>query len=397
MHDVRNDLRRTAQSFGSPSHTLERLAQRKTRREARRRIVVVVTAFAVAALSTSLLWSSFRPGQVPGAGPRIDPPTLPGNGLISFTIGEMGGRMEGFRFAVVRTDGSNQLTIVDGSPQGANGGWSADGSSIVFSRDPIGTPDGDIGIWTVNADGSGLTQLTDGRSMDYGAQWSPDGARILFDRYAGGPPGEPRGGVFVMNADGSDLHRIVGDPGVGYMQPRWSPDGSRILFLTNNPEGEGYGLWVVNSDGTRLKQLYSGPCGSPQWSPSGGLILFQTGNRLVTVDANGGEPTTLLGGLGGDVVFQWSPDGSRIVYDRPIDPRQGEQLWVAPIDGSEPTLVAEHLQWRDPDPVWSPDGTSIAFVRDGNIWTAQADGGTERQVTDTPAYEHVEGWGAAVS
>ena len=41
---------------------------------------------------------------------------------------------------------------------------------------------------------------------------------------------------------------------------------------------------------------------------------------------------------------------------------------------------------------WSPDGALIVFVRDGDIWTVDVNGGEERQITDTPGYESMPAW-----
>ena len=55
-----------------------------------------------------------------------------------------------------------------------------------------------------------------------GPAWSPDGARIAYTSVA-------RGGVWVMNADGSGKRRVTPAPG-GADWVAWSPDGRQILF-----------------------------------------------------------------------------------------------------------------------------------------------------------------------
>ena len=131
----------------------------------------------VVALAGSLLWRGWVGGTLDE--PAGESPVE--NGRISFIVGEYGGGMKGIKVAVAEPDGSGVRTLIDGVPQYLTGGWSADGSSIVLSRDPAGTPDTDIGIWKIGVDGSGLEQLTEG-AADLDAQWSPDGNRILFLR-----------------------------------------------------------------------------------------------------------------------------------------------------------------------------------------------------------------------
>jgi Tol biopolymer transport system component len=401
MDDLRTKLRQTSVSFGEPGYTLRGLEGLKKRRERRSRSVAMAVALVIVALAGSLLFDAFRGGSTDtrvGEGPRVQ------NGRISFIVGEFGGRMEGIRLASANPDGSDRRTLIDGVAEYLTGGWSPDGSTLVFSRDPIETPDGDASIWTMGADGSHLKQLTDGH-VDHDAQWSPDATRILFLRSS--PDGELRcdghlcrdaaPAIFVMNADGSGVRRLSDDPKLIVLGARWSPDGQQIVFIADTwaDDGrEGLGIYVVRSDGTDPRRIVPGVNGAPQWSPSGERILFQLGSRLVTVDGTGSDLQPLVEGLHRDVHFRWSPEGDRLLFVRPVSPEVGTELWVAAADGSGERLVAERLQWPDAGAAWSPDGRLIAFARDGDIWTVDVESGAEHQVTDTPAYESIPAWGA---
>ncbi len=81
-----------------------------------------------------------------------------------------------------------------------------------------------------------------------------------------------------------------------------------------------------------------------------------------------------------------SPDGSRVVYVlRTLDgdaDRNVDQLWTVPVTGGGARpLTAGH---GDTAPAWSPDGSRLAFLRDGQVHVLAADGGDPRQVTDLP-------------
>lgn len=403
MDDLRIKLRQSSSSFGEPGYTLDRLEGLKRRREQRSRIVAMAVAFAVVALSGSLLWGAFV--GTPPDGRTVGESLGVENGRISFIVGELGGRMEGIRLAAVDPDGGDRRTLIDGVPEYLTGGWSPDGSTIAFSRDLMETPDGDASIWTMGADGSDLKQLTDGH-VDHDAQWSPDATRILFLRSS--PDGKLRcdghlcrdaaPAIFVMDADGSGVRRVSDDPKLIVLGARWSPDGSQIAFIADTwaDDGrEGLGIYVVRSDGTNPRRIVPGVNGAPQWSPSGERILLQLGSRLVTVDSAGSDLRPLLEGFHRDVHFRWSPDGARLLYLRPVSPDRGNELWVAAADGSDERLVAENLQWPDASATWSPDGRLITFARDGDIWTVDLESGAERQVTDTPEYESSPAWAAA--
>src|SRR6184192_4918209 len=57
--------------------------------------------------------------------------------------------------------------------------------------------------------------------------WSPDGRQIVFTGYDGG-----LSDLFVVNADGSGLHRLTNDK-YADLQPSWAPDGKTIAFATD--------------------------------------------------------------------------------------------------------------------------------------------------------------------
>ena len=152
---------------------------------------------------------------------------------------------------------------------------------------------------------------------------------------------------------------------------------------------------VMNADGSGLREIYRGPCGSPQWSPAGDTVLFQTGETLLLLNVDTGSRRIVVDRLTQDVAFRWSPEGTRIVYARPVSPDEGEELRVVDVASGADETVAQGLEWSNPQPTWSPDGTRIAFVRDGDIWTVAMDGTDERRITNTPQYEGSPVWAAA--
>src|SRR6266705_2334587 len=94
---------------------------------------------------------------------------------------------------------------------------SADG--IVFAAAPEGT-------WHLFVTRRGrLVQLTNADGADLAPAWSPDGRRIAFQSTRDG-----NWEIYVMNADGSEVHRLThGEAEDG--EPSWSADGKRIAFV----------------------------------------------------------------------------------------------------------------------------------------------------------------------
>jgi Tol biopolymer transport system component len=121
--------------------------------------------------------------------------------------------------------------------------WAADSQRLTATR--LYT-DGRSDLYLAQADGSGMTPLviSDGVQPDYAANpaWSPIGDEIVF---VGGDPTH-RDGLWSIDADGSNLHKITTSV---YFSPKWSPDGSRLLTSFNGA------LWILNADGSGPRLL----------------------------------------------------------------------------------------------------------------------------------------------
>lgn len=159
--------------------------------------------------------------------------------------------MHTFKFVVVRSDGSD----MHGVGAGLCPTLSPSGDRITYLN-------GDGGLWIMNADGSDAHALTSGRSFVPGL-WSPDGKSILTVGYDGSNAGQRD--IFVIDAATGAMQQLTTVPGIDAM-PSWSPDGSFITFVSNRTNR--YGIYVMSRDG-RDQTLLVTPDEStaPQWSP----------------------------------------------------------------------------------------------------------------------------------
>jgi len=294
--------------------------------------------------------------------------------------------------------GDHILELIDGKSTPGDvqtPAWSPDGRKLAF----VSRRDGNSEIYVMNADGSAQENLTRQPANDGHPGWSPDGRKIVFVSRRDG-----NSEIYVMNADGSGLRNVTRTPSED-LDPAWSPDGRAIAFVQkiqkkcapsprdtpcNNYETY---LYVVNGDGSGLRRLttHRAHVFNHSWSADGKTIRY--GRYLVHADGTG--QTELPRNL--PLAGAWSPDGQRIAFAVvPHSPRDPHDfgLWVMNADGSNPRRVARNAAWSDP--AWSPDGRRIAFrrfdhqfdgIRDGRLvanselYVVNADGSGLRRLT----------------
>ena len=199
-------------------------------------------------------------------------------------------------------------------------------------------------------------------------------------------------------------------------------------------------VWTVNPDGTGATPLTKytlAIASNPVWSPNGSKVAFSgngaldgsnaagIGNNIwvVNADGSGATPLTRIAHLNlfGQSNIAWSPDGTKIAFDssRALDGRDasntnnGLNIWVMNADGSgalplTDITVTETIS----KPIWSPDGSKIAYLSDRaltgfnlegpnstlNIWVMNSDGsgGTGLQGSGSTPLTKLTALGAGV-
>jgi Tol biopolymer transport system component len=117
--------------------------------------------------------------------------------------------------------------------------------------------------------------------------------------------------------------------------------------------------------------------------------------ELFTMKANGNAQELVGTGFAGAFPGQLSPDGSRVTFVSDSGPGIGLEVWVADIDGSNATELTSHEGFFF-DPSWNPAGTKVLFTMwvpansSLEVFTVNANGGTPKQITDTPAIDEYQ-------
>jgi len=222
----------------------------------------------------------------------------------------------------------------------------------------------EVHVFVMHGDGSGRIDLTP-HANGFSAHWSPNRARIVFETTRNGGSE-----VFVMNADGSQPTRLTGG-----RSPSWSPDGNRIAFIANGD------VRVIDPDGSHLRLVATGgQPESPAWSPDGRLIVYGQVNStqcaliffdpicardLFVVNADGTglrQLTHAPDALTWSTAPAWSPDGATIAFFRSKFLASGDLYLIAP-DGTRRVQLTPTDQVTEGYPVWSPDGRALAFAQ----------------------------------
>ena len=179
---------------------------------------------------------------------------------------------------IVHSDGSHlqRIPLRDPTLNLGVGAWAPDGKQMALEGWDDSDPDRN-GVYIVGVpDGKGLTRLTKNPDHDVPMDFSPDGSQIVFLRAE--PDTDPiTGSLYVVNVNGTGLHRIT-PPGLDVGgTARWAPNGKEIVFAGSPIEPRG-SIRVVQPDGTGLKKVFEDPKGgtaaAPTWSPDGHKIMF---------------------------------------------------------------------------------------------------------------------------
>ncbi len=150
----------------------------------------------------------------------------------------------------IKTNGDS-LALLTFSGENFFPNWSPDGKKIIYDR-----TDSVSGIWMMDSDGGNKRWVVGGRKPSF----SPDGSKILFVSL-----GEQ---LVLADTTGSNVVKLTSLTGIGTHYPSFSPQGDKIVF-SQQLNLETINVWVMNSDGSDVKQLTFQGGDWPCWTSDG--------------------------------------------------------------------------------------------------------------------------------
>ena len=306
--------------------------------------------------------------------------------------------LDGKRLAVHRHEGAGGDIWLAG-PGGELARFTTDASGTQENASPIFSPDGTRvvfaslrdsrwGLYMKRVDGAGGEELlVDSGSRKMPMSWSPDGRFIVY--WVAG------GSQWVIPANGKGEPRRLHDTPNSHAQI--SPDGKWVAFnsmgqIWVKPFPTGEGLWQVSTEGGAFarwrgdsRELYY--MGRGLFTQMMAADLNVTGSSL-----RPGAPRPLfesgyvnLNHPSNYHTYSVSPDGQRFLIPRIA----ANTLTVFDRDGRVVSTLGRELYWF---PVWSPDGTRVAVVKDRReIWIADMQSGRSVRLTSNQEQDLVTG------
>jgi dipeptidyl aminopeptidase/acylaminoacyl peptidase len=235
-------------------------------------------------------------------------------------------------------------------------------------------------------------------------QVSPDGQWVAYSLSSVDKDKDKRNlDVWMISWDSKQSVQLTSSPD-GESSPRWSPDGRFLSFVSTRNGDKDSQLWLLDRRGGEGKKLtdLKGELEEYEWAPNGKTValvirdkdysdsaktkirtpyvidryhfkedrkgyLDRRAAHLYLLDVETKKLDTLTAGTYDETAPVWSPDSKQIAFvsNRTADPDKNENTDLFVIEARTKAPMKQLTTWAgvDNNPVWSPDGTQIAYLR----------------------------------
>ena len=206
--------------------------------------------------------------------------------------------------------------------------------------------------------------------------------------------------IWVMNTDGSNMKQISQMPsGRGAWGPEFHPSNSSLIYMDNSPNGLDF-HWIViamQNEGSSRIEVQQVPGGEgfspPKYSPDGKYYCYIHNSRTPAIkvaQSDGSNIKTIKSDSSLADTVRWGRgnNSNKLLYGKKI----GDivSLYTIGIDGKNETRISPQNMGNCTNGTWSPDGKTIAFTSDNKqIYLINSDGTNVKQLTND-IFENIE-------
>jgi Tol biopolymer transport system component len=242
--------------------------------------------------------------------------------------------------------GGQSFKIVESTHIDHQAQYSPDGKQIAFGSNRSGYQE----VWLSDGEGRSATQITnfDGAEVTF-PYWSPDSKRLVF-RVDGGS----KTGIYVMNADGSGLRRLVDTSSVA----RWCQDGKWIYYSVTS--GQGSQIWKMPVEGAGRPVRITEAGSSPAESPDGKFLYYAiTGDpgEIWRMSTSGGEKSLIISPASDNFV----PVANGVFYTPQVSTKTTIAFWDAATGRTSTVATPDNIVYWGLDV--SPDRKYLLYVQ----------------------------------
>ena len=284
---------------------------------------------------------------------------------------------------------------------------SPDGRQIVF--DLLGD------IYLLPIGGGKATRITSGPAWDVQPAYSPDGNTIAYTSDRDGAEN-----IWIMDANGSDPRKVTSEKDRILNNPVFTPDGQYIIARKHYRDTRSLGageMWMYHISGgdglaVSKRRDWQHDAGEPDISPDGGTLYYSQDispgstyqyNRnpygsiyaIEKIDLDTGKKERAVGGLGGAMTPQVSPDGKSLAFIRRVQLKTA--LFIKDLAKGDERKLYDGLNrdsqetWShfgtNPGYSWTPDGRQIIISAKGKIMRVVVASGQAAEIPFTAQVE----------